>query len=97
MNREAASLDVPVYSVFRGKIGAVDQYLSKAGRLVLLQSVEDLQTKILPARRERPTKPQNGRSDALSSIVEQMVACMESQHSLSGGLEIASERSAARR
>ena len=31
MNREAAALGVPVYSIFRGKIGAVDQYLSEAG------------------------------------------------------------------
>lgn len=27
MNREAAALGVPVYSIFRGKIGAVDRYL----------------------------------------------------------------------
>src|SRR5205814_654782 len=37
MNREAAALDVPVYSTFRGKIGAVDRYLSEAGRLVLVE------------------------------------------------------------
>jgi len=69
MNREAASLDVPVYSVFRGKIGAVDQFLSKAGRLVLLQSLEDLRTKILPIRRKRPATPQNRHSGALNRIV----------------------------
>src|SRR3989442_14979658 len=39
MNREAAALGVPVYSIFRGKIGAVDHYLSMRGRLVLLESV----------------------------------------------------------
>jgi predicted glycosyltransferase len=92
MNREAASLNVPVYSIFRGKIGAVDQYLSKTGRLVLLHNAEDLQTKILPVRRERPTRPQDGHSSALSSIVEQMVATMESQHLPSGGMEVATER-----
>jgi predicted glycosyltransferase len=94
MNREAASLDVPVYSIFRGKIGAVDQYLSKTGRLVLLRNIEDLQTKILPVRRERPTRPQDRHSAALSTIVEQMVASMESQHVPSGGMEVATERSA---
>jgi predicted glycosyltransferase len=46
MNREAAALDVPVYSIFRGKIGAVDQYLSQSGRLILLESVEDVLTKL---------------------------------------------------
>jgi predicted glycosyltransferase len=76
MNREAASLNVPVYSIFRGKIGAVDQYLSKTGRLVLLQNVEDLQTKILPVRRERPTRPQDRHSAALGRIVEQIVVSM---------------------
>ena len=79
MNREAAALGVPVYSVFRGKIGAVDQYLSTRGRLVLLESVQDVQTKILLVRRNRPAKPQNGDGTALSSIVEQIVAIMESK------------------
>ena len=31
MNREAAALGVPVYSIFKGKIGAVDRYLAKNG------------------------------------------------------------------
>jgi predicted glycosyltransferase len=94
MNREAASLDVPVYSIFGGKIGAVDQYLSKTGRLVLLQNVEDLKTKIVPVRRERPTKPQGRNSNALSRIVEQMVASVESQRVPSSDMEVATERSA---
>lgn len=46
MNREAAALGVPVYSIFRGKIGAIDRYLSENGRLVLLESVDDVKTKI---------------------------------------------------
>ena len=46
MNREAAALGVPVYSIFRGEIGAVDRYLSESGRLVLLEKVEDLSSKI---------------------------------------------------
>jgi len=93
MNREAASLDVPVYSVFRGKIGAVDQFLSKAGRLVLLQSLEDLRTKILPIRRKRPATPQNRHSAALNRIVEQIVASTESQHPFSNRMEVATLRS----
>src|SRR5712692_2957700 len=36
MNREAAALNVPVYSIFRGKIGAVDRYLAKSGRLIMI-------------------------------------------------------------
>jgi hypothetical protein len=46
MNREAAALGVPVYSIFRGTIGAVDRYLQAEGRLVLLESPEDVNSKI---------------------------------------------------
>jgi predicted glycosyltransferase len=45
MNREAAALGVPVYSIFRGGIGAVDRYLAENGRLTLLETVEDVRTK----------------------------------------------------
>jgi len=79
MNREAAALGVPVYSVFRGKIGAVDQYLSTRGRLVLLQNVHDLQTKVRLVRRNRPPQPQQRAGTTLISIVEQIVAIMESK------------------
>src|SRR5439155_26665375 len=51
MNREAAALKVPVYSIFRGKIGAVDRYLSECGKLVLIESVEDVDTRIELKRR----------------------------------------------
>ena len=46
MNREAAALVVPVYSIFRGKIGAIDQDLSDTGRLTLISKVEDVRNKI---------------------------------------------------
>jgi hypothetical protein len=52
MNREAAALGVPVYSVFRGKIGAVDRQLEKEGRLKLLQTTADVD-KIEFTRRSR--------------------------------------------
>src|SRR5271166_6120344 len=35
MNREAAAMGVPVYSIFRGKIGSVDRYLADEGRLIM--------------------------------------------------------------
>jgi predicted glycosyltransferase len=70
MNREAAALGVPVYSIFRGKIGAVDQYLCSTGRLTLLESVEDVQNKISLVRRKKPEAPRNAHSAALNRIVE---------------------------
>jgi predicted glycosyltransferase len=51
MNREAAALGVPVYSIFRGKLGAVDRYLAEHQRLILIESVEDVRAKIQPVRR----------------------------------------------
>jgi predicted glycosyltransferase len=80
MNREAAALGVPVYSVFRGQIGAVDQYLSMKGRLVLLESVQDVLAKIAVVRRKRPAKPEHGDRAALSSVVGHISAILESRH-----------------
>jgi len=59
MNREAAALGVPVYSIFRGKIGAVDRYLAENGRLVLIERDEDIQTKIVLARRSQANNSPN--------------------------------------
>ncbi len=78
MNREAAALGVPVFSVFRGQIGAVDQFLRRKGRLVLLESIEDVHTKISVARRKRPVRPENADRTALRSIVGHIVGILES-------------------
>lgn len=70
MNREAAALGVPVYSIFRGKIGAVDRYLSDIGRLTLIESAEDIPNKIVLTRRHRPSKPEYTNRPALHQIVD---------------------------
>lgn len=69
MNREAAALGVPVYSIFRGKIGAVDRYLSENGRLILLETVDDVQNKILLKKRIRSDKLDNVNHNALDTIL----------------------------
>jgi uncharacterized protein len=74
MNREAAALGVPVFSVFRGKIGAVDQYLSRTGRMTLLESVHDVETKLPLVKWQRPAAPGRGDQSTLHSIVTQIVA-----------------------
>ena len=53
MNREAAAMGVPVYSIFRGPIGAVDRLLASQGRLVMLESAEQVRTKIQAVRRNK--------------------------------------------
>jgi len=72
MNREAAALGVPVYSIFRGKIGDVDKYLSKSGRLVLVENIDDIQGKINLAKRTQTEKVKSLNSFALQSIVNNL-------------------------
>ena len=77
MNREAAALNVPVYSIFRGKIGAVDKYLSDKGRLVLLESSSDLVTKINLIKRDKKFSPNQGEKQALNTIVDKIVEILQ--------------------
>ncbi len=70
MNREAAALGVPVYSIFRGKTGAVDQMLEKEGRLTMVRSVDEVRTKILFKRRDKAGSPQSQPRPALQEIVD---------------------------
>jgi predicted glycosyltransferase len=81
MNREAAALGVPVYSIFRGTLGAVDRYLSEAGRLVLLERAEDLNRKIRLCRWERPETPGKCQTNTLSAIVGNIVSILRSSRS----------------
>jgi len=77
MNREAAALGVPVYSIFRGKIGAVDRYLEREGRLILVETVKDVRTKIRPVRWKRPSEPRHANTLVLQSIVGTIVSVLE--------------------
>jgi predicted glycosyltransferase len=53
MNREAAALGVPVYTVFAGRVGAVDRSLIEAGRLRPLTSADGIELRKREERRER--------------------------------------------
>ena len=70
MNREAAALGVPVYSIFRGHIGAVDRRLVSEGRLVLIQSVGDLRQKVVIKHRPKNDSPDSSPRPALHQIVD---------------------------
>lgn len=80
MNREAAALGTPVYSIFRGKIGAVDRYLAQQGRLVLLESIADVKSKIRLTPWERPARPDNSARPALQSIIRTILAILDAPH-----------------
>ena len=86
MNREAAALGVPVYSIFRGTTGAVDRHLSETGRLVMIEKVEDLKSKICVRRWDRPKTPVTSQINTLSAIVDNVVSILESSHPASAQL-----------
>ena len=74
MNREAAAIGVPVYSIFRGKVGAVDRRLEQEGRLVMIRTSAEVQTKIPFRRREkngyRNCEPRSALQDIVNHIEE---------------------------
>jgi uncharacterized protein len=77
MNREAAALEVPVYSIFRGKIGDVDRYLSSTGRLVLLESLEDVQNKLMIIKRKRVDGAKMGNKGVLQAVISGVINAAE--------------------
>jgi uncharacterized protein len=77
MNREAAALGVPVYSVFRGPIGEVDHYLAETGRLVLLESAADVRTRVVLCRRDKAREAERATKQTLKTIVDHIVKMVE--------------------
>jgi predicted glycosyltransferase len=69
MNREAAALGVPVYSIFRGEIGAVDRYLASTGRLTLIERPQDVAEKLVLTKRDRTQMTHRQLSGTLNAIV----------------------------
>lgn len=70
MNREAAALGIPAYSIFRGQMGAVDRSLEQAGRLTLVRTPEEVQTRIALRARDKSGQPDHTARPALSDIVD---------------------------
>ena len=69
MNREAAALGVPVYSIFRGTLGAVDRELAREGRLVLLETIDQIRTRLRPVKRVRDPHQRPAERPALRQIL----------------------------
>lgn len=72
MNREAAALGVPVYSIFRGRIGAVDRELERQGRLVFIQHPAEVSAKIRLTRRDRSPNIRLGQNRTLRIILDHL-------------------------
>jgi len=69
MNREAAALGVPAYSILAGQVGAVDRALEKSGQLTFVTSPKDFMQKIRLVRRSRPLAVPGYPTGALEGIV----------------------------
>ena len=78
MNREAAALGVPVYSIFRGALGAVDRHLSDEGRLVLIGSSQEVDRKISLEKRQRKAIANTTSRRALNEVVDTIQEIAES-------------------
>lgn len=76
MNREAAALGVPVYSIFRGEIGAVDRYLASVGRLTLIERPQDVSDKLVLTKRNRTRIADRQRNGTLNAMVEHIKAIL---------------------
>jgi uncharacterized protein len=72
MNREAAALGVPVYSIFRGEVGAVDYLLEKNGRLILIRNADEVDQKIQLRRRSKDIVPDLTQRKALQEIIDHL-------------------------
>jgi hypothetical protein len=81
MNREAAAMGVPVYSIFRGPLGAVDKFLAAEGRLVMLETAEQVRSKIHAVRRNKEAVTLNHqKSPALEAILKHVANIADTQH-----------------
>ncbi len=73
MNREAAVLNVPAYSIFQGKLGAVDRFLSETGRLKIIQSTQDLKSIPLVKRLHLPKPQLKENNELINYLVEKII------------------------
>ncbi len=80
MNREAAALGVPVYSIFRGTTGAVDHRLEETGRLTMIHTKEEIWTKIRFERRDKNGTPDHRPRPALEDIVNHIEDIIRIEH-----------------
>jgi uncharacterized protein len=69
MNREAAALGIPVYSIFRGPLGAVDKYLVESRRLVMIETQADVESRIRLVKSRKKINTGTGDRMALKQIM----------------------------
>lgn len=76
MIREAAALNVPAYSTFGGKVGAVDNYLESIGRLIILRDETDIKNKLKLEKRILSLNKSNEVSGVLDEITNKIISLL---------------------
>ena len=74
MNREAAALGVPAYTVFAGREAAVDRYLIESGRLRLIQSEADIE-RLIPVKKSGVSL--RSKTEVRRKLAELILNCAE--------------------
>lgn len=69
MNREAAALGVPVYTVFAGRMGGVDEQLVSDGRLQLLHDAAAVKLERRASRGQRPHLTNDRRASTMLDVL----------------------------
>ena len=72
MLREAAYLNVPAYSIFRGKVGGVDRYLASIDRLSFLETPADFSQ--IELQRKRAISPLRNKPTAADDLIQMIIA-----------------------
>lgn len=72
MVREAVALGVPAYSVFTGKMGAIDERLAREGRLIMIRKPEDV-SRIQFVKRDKRVHNGGKNTSVLDFFVDEFV------------------------
>jgi len=74
MNREAAAMGVPVYTIFQGPIASMDSHLSKINRLHFIRNKSDVKKLVLRKRKKRMDYI-NKNSNVKEFLVNHLIKC----------------------
>jgi hypothetical protein len=73
MNREATVLGTPVYTIFKGELGSVDQHLIESGKMVRVETASDIPKIRIIKKRRDGTLPRE-RQALVGELVDRILA-----------------------
>ncbi len=73
MNREATVLGTPVYTVFKGRLGSVDQHLISLGKMVRIEESNDI-SKIKICKKTKAASVSSSKGqDLIKEVVDKVL------------------------